>query len=128
VIWSSSCQFVECGRIAAAGAGAHRLGGSASTLVDVVLDYPRDGVAYISGPAVGAHAFQTIYLDRRLARNRDPLRMKMRRGCPPTSSVDRALCRHCAATVRPISNRAELPMVRCCTGRLRAVGWSYGCR
>ena len=89
---------------------------------------PSGRVAHISGPAVGAHAFQTIYLDRRLARNRDPLRMKMRRGCPPTSSVDRALCRHCAATVRPISNRAELPMVRCCTGRLRAVGGSYGYR
>ena len=65
MIWSSSCVFVECGRITAAGAGAHPLGGYASTAVVISLDYTRDGVAYISGLAVGAHAYQTIYLDRR---------------------------------------------------------------
>ena len=88
----------------------------------------REGVAYVSGPAVGAHACKTLYLDRRLARKREPIRMKMRRRCPPISSVGQAYRRHCAVTVRPISNRAELPMVRCCTGRLRAVGGSYGYR
>ena len=88
----------------------------------------REGVAYVSGPAVGAHACKTLYLDRRLAQKREPLRMKMRRRCRPISSVGQAHRRHCAVTVRPISNRAELPMVRCCTGRLRAVGGSYGYR
>ena len=73
MIWSSSCQFVECGRIAAAGAGATLLGASVPTQVVIFLDYPRKGVAYISGQAVGAHAYQATYLDRRLARNRDPL-------------------------------------------------------
>ena len=82
----------------------------------------REGVAYVSGPAVGEHACKTLYLGRRRARKREPLRMKMRRRCRPISSVGQAHRRHCAVTVRPISNRAELPMVRCCTGRLRAVG------
>ena len=88
----------------------------------------REGVAYVSGPAVGAHACKALYLDRRLARKREPLRMKMRRRCRPIPSVGQVHRRHCAVTVRPISNRTELPMVRCCTGRLRAVGGSYGYR
>ena len=38
----------------------------------------REGVAYVSGPAVGEHACKTLYLDRRPARNRDLLRMNVR--------------------------------------------------
>ena len=82
------------GQPAAAATGAQPPGGSASTAVVISLDYTRDGVAYISGPAVGAHAYQTIYLDRRLARNRDPLRMKTRPCGPLMCWIVQAFCVH----------------------------------
>ena len=80
------------GQTAAAATGAQPPGGCASTAVVISLDYPRDGVAYISGPAMGAHAYQTIYLDRRLARNRDPLRKKTRPCGPLMSWIVQAFC------------------------------------
>ena len=82
------------GQTAAAATGAQPPGGSASTAVVISLDYPRDGVAYISGPAMGAHAYQTIYLDRRLARNRDPLRKKTRPCGPLMCWIVQAFCVH----------------------------------
>ena len=54
----------------------------------------REEVAYVSGPAVGEHACKTLYLDRRLARNRDPVRMKVRLCSLLVCSVGLANCGH----------------------------------
>ena len=68
----------------------------------------REGVAYVSGPAVGEHACKTLYLDRRLARNREPLRMKIKRRVGRYRRLEKRI----AATVP--SPCAQFPIEQSC--------------